>query len=255
MLFSKVKEIFEKLVEERCAVRAVSFSGGGEPLLHPQIKEILEYLRGYGIKLGVATNGVGLDKLPEGVLDNFEWIRISTDSIRNEIPLKPETRARVSYSWVYRQGDENNECFVDLILAARMGEIDHFRVGEDIYNLQPPGYSILPWRMNHGKGIAFQDRTIFTKGAKECWVSLLRPLISVEGHFYPCCGVHYARGFNHGESYPEGMDLGTVDEYLERVRSQVPFDGSGCKKCYFGSINDMLGVVKHRQDLKDLEFV
>jgi molybdenum cofactor biosynthesis enzyme MoaA len=52
----------EKLIEilndfSKIGVKAVTYSGGGEPLMHPNIVEILIITKQYGIDLSIITNG------------------------------------------------------------------------------------------------------------------------------------------------------------------------------------------------------
>jgi MoaA/NifB/PqqE/SkfB family radical SAM enzyme len=53
--------------------------GTGENSLHPQFQEIVEYLRGQGIKLTMASNGYSLNTLPDEVLGAFHDVEVSVD--------------------------------------------------------------------------------------------------------------------------------------------------------------------------------
>tara|TARA_B100000287_G_scaffold165740_2_gene156304 strand:- start:2292 stop:3485 length:1194 start_codon:yes stop_codon:yes gene_type:complete len=63
-------------------VRAVNWTGGGEPCLNKHLKEAIEYCGKNGIKQGIFTNGTLLDKrdLFETMVDNMTWVRISIDT-------------------------------------------------------------------------------------------------------------------------------------------------------------------------------
>jgi MoaA/NifB/PqqE/SkfB family radical SAM enzyme len=54
----KMREIADDLVE--MGVAAVTFSGGGEPLIYPEIAQTVRRLAGGGNKIGSLTNGVAL---------------------------------------------------------------------------------------------------------------------------------------------------------------------------------------------------
>jgi GTP 3',8-cyclase len=62
-------------------VRAVNWTGGGEPTLNKHIKEAIEYCGSNGIKMGMFTNGTLFDKrdIFETLVDNMTWVRISID--------------------------------------------------------------------------------------------------------------------------------------------------------------------------------
>ena len=63
-------------------VRAVNWTGGGEPTLNRHLKEAITYCGKHGIKMGMFTNGTLLDKqdLFETLVDNMSWVRISIDT-------------------------------------------------------------------------------------------------------------------------------------------------------------------------------
>ncbi len=65
-------------------VKAVTFSGGGEPLLYPYIEETMERLLENGIDLSVITNGSLLRGKKAEILAHAKWVRISIDSCRDE---------------------------------------------------------------------------------------------------------------------------------------------------------------------------
>jgi MoaA/NifB/PqqE/SkfB family radical SAM enzyme len=61
-------------------VRAITFSGGGEPLLYKGLMETLESCRERGISTAILTNGVYLKQAILTVaMDSCSWIRISMD--------------------------------------------------------------------------------------------------------------------------------------------------------------------------------
>jgi len=53
--------------------------GTGENSLHPQFAEIVTYLRGQGIKLTMASNGYGLNAIPDELLRAFHDVEVSID--------------------------------------------------------------------------------------------------------------------------------------------------------------------------------
>jgi MoaA/NifB/PqqE/SkfB family radical SAM enzyme len=74
---SKLLEICQDLVE--MGVKAVTFSGGGEPLLHPQINDAMEILLNGGIAISAITNGQLLAKSSSQHLLRSSWVRVSID--------------------------------------------------------------------------------------------------------------------------------------------------------------------------------
>lgn len=74
----KMLEIAKDIVD--MGVKAVTFSGGGEPLCYPFLLEAAEMLYDGGVKLAALTNGALLSgKLAEFFSSKAVWVRISMD--------------------------------------------------------------------------------------------------------------------------------------------------------------------------------
>lgn len=62
---------------KKIGVTGVEFTGGGEPTLHPDFHEIVEYAYNLGFKLGICTNGKNLGKkFGRETLKLFSWVRL-----------------------------------------------------------------------------------------------------------------------------------------------------------------------------------
>ncbi len=73
----KLMEILEDLNE--IGVKAVTYSGGGEPLLHKDIVKVMQRTLDYNIDLSILTNGQRLNGDKACVLSKAKWVRISMD--------------------------------------------------------------------------------------------------------------------------------------------------------------------------------
>jgi len=77
----KMFEIADDLIEMK--VKAISFTGGGESVVNPHLKDLIEYIgENSSIKIGMFTNGVLLDKfnLFKTICKHLTWIRFSIDA-------------------------------------------------------------------------------------------------------------------------------------------------------------------------------
>ncbi|MGV8151733.1 MAG: radical SAM protein [Candidatus Nanoarchaeia archaeon] len=73
----KMLEILDNLKE--IGVKAVTYSGGGEPMVHPSIKKILRKTLESKIELSAITNGQKINGEIAELLSGAEWIRVSAD--------------------------------------------------------------------------------------------------------------------------------------------------------------------------------
>ena len=64
--------------------KAVQITGGGEPLMHPNIAEILELSASLGLSIGLVSNGARMtSELADFLGREATWVRISLDSGEN----------------------------------------------------------------------------------------------------------------------------------------------------------------------------
>lgn len=72
----KMLEVLDDLNE--MGVKSIILSGGGEPLMHPQIKQILDKICEHNFEWAVITNGQQIIKHVE-YLQYAKWVRVSSD--------------------------------------------------------------------------------------------------------------------------------------------------------------------------------
>ena len=80
---SKMDELLNDFGE--IGVKAITYSGGGEPLVYPHISEAMRKTLEKGMELSIITNGQKLDGERAEILAESEWVRVSADY------SKPET--------------------------------------------------------------------------------------------------------------------------------------------------------------------
>jgi len=59
-------------------VKAITLTGGGEPLMNPNFQEMFDLATDLGFEVGLVTNGVLLDKVER--VEKFKFIRVSLDA-------------------------------------------------------------------------------------------------------------------------------------------------------------------------------
>jgi len=73
----KAMEIVEDCAE--LGVKAIQFTGGGEPTVHPHHREVFHAAQALGMDTGLVTNGVKLDPSSPSIRA-MQWIRVSVDA-------------------------------------------------------------------------------------------------------------------------------------------------------------------------------
>ncbi len=85
--FENLKKTIKDMAEG--GVKSIQFGGEGEPLLHPKIKEIVQYTKSQGIDMSFTTNGAFLkEELLKEILPLMTWIKVSIDAGSPETHMK-----------------------------------------------------------------------------------------------------------------------------------------------------------------------
>lgn len=84
--WDKMQEIIRDLHE--IGTKAITFSGGGEPLCYPYICDTVDMVRNYGIDYAMITNAQALREKERSVLRAAKWLRVSLDSVNTEMYKK-----------------------------------------------------------------------------------------------------------------------------------------------------------------------
>lgn len=84
--WEKMKEIIYDFAD--MGVKAVTFSGGGEPLVYPYIIEAIEGMKKADVQVSIITNGQLLNGERAQALKDAKWVRISCDSADAETYAK-----------------------------------------------------------------------------------------------------------------------------------------------------------------------
>jgi len=75
----RATELLTELAE--CGVQSVTFTGGGEPLVHRAAAALFEQAAGLGLSFGVVTNGVGLQgAAADQIAKHATFVRVSLDA-------------------------------------------------------------------------------------------------------------------------------------------------------------------------------
>ena len=77
-----IKKLYE------AGVQKITFAGG-EPLLHPKLRQMIDYAKSLGMTTGIITNGSLLtEKWLISTMKTLDWVGLSIDSINPETNMK-----------------------------------------------------------------------------------------------------------------------------------------------------------------------
>lgn len=267
---SMSKERFEDMVYmfKSMGCKAITLTGGGDPLAHPLIDEFIEILNLNGIKTGLVTNAVLSDRLSSYSIGYLSWCRISLSDERNlDEKSVNNMLGSAGKSFSYVVSDEPNlKNITDMLVYAIQHDFTHVRIVDDIlYPINHPHSHAFQPAMDviksHIKSrgikddiVIYQGRKNYTKGHKRCLISLLKPNIDPEGNMLPCCGAQFSQ---EEPSYDFTKDFIMNNEYsIESVyRRRAYFDGSVCSRCYYSDYNEVLNMLWDSWSLDHKDFI
>lgn len=252
-----VKKI-NKLID--LGMKAVTITGGGEPLLYPEINELIHYLSTNKIEIGLVTNGTVMDNLADEQWRRVKWCRIS---VSDESPIDiyglmqcKDIPIDWAFSYVLLQ-ETNIVILRKVIEFANQYNFTHIRLVDDILDGEDNQKieEIKEWvdiKNIDGSRIVFQGRKQYGCGNGNCYVSLLKPVLAADGNIYACCGLQYAREVPDLD-YNEDISMGNDIEKI--YKEQKYFNGSICKKCYYGEYNQVMDALWNSKQIKHKEHV
>lgn len=262
--------------------KAISFTGAGEPLLHPDIFKVFEKIIESGIEFGVTTNlSKDLSDSEIDILSKASWIRCSIDAGTNsiykkvhgtnnsiEVPLRNIKR-------IYNNKDRNcliNISFVvcdenkyDILEATLLSK----KLGANSISFRPNyDYNRRSYHNKYDNLIMSQLREakqeeidIFKvdEGHKRlteldklndstlCYYSNHVPFIKADGGVYPCCITEYIKGYCYGNIM--NMDFRKFWESEDRRNNYKKINMKNCPPCRHNINNKILSLLYSKDDL------
>lgn len=235
--------------------KAMTITGGGEPLLHPKINEILRYADKKKIEVGLVTNGTLFKKLEHH--KNLVWCRISSadDRTPNYASIEYGFGINQHVDWAFSHvvtKNPNYPVIQGLINFANWHNFTHVRLVSDLLNLEDvPQMSDIKENLKDDYKVIYQGRKDSTTGARNCLISLLKSVICPEGIF-PCCGAQYAV-YNQPRDMVQKMKMGDIKDLPKILDEQRSFNGSVCDVCYYSQYNSALKSLIKRKLLEKPE--
>jgi hypothetical protein len=228
--------------------KAIEFSGGGEPLLWPNFSDGVLYAKNQGLKVSLITNGLALQDIPKGTLEEIAWIRVSLQSIDHarrimfgHIPVK----TKMSASVIYSPGIDFYELhrFVEarnIITRIAMPQPAAWGTGNEA--------RMIVSQLGHP--FFFAEKP--TGRPAGCYLAWIRAAIDWTGHFLPCPAVMVT---DDGGKVRDEFRLCHVSDLSEWLDKNRPGDlGFRCAFCNCGKdINDLMYSIF--EGVADNEFV
>ncbi len=226
----------------KLGVKAINWSGGGEPTLHPDFKYFVDYAARQGLKQGLFTNGY--KKIPSQRA--FSWIRISlTDKGYDSIKY-PDVPFGICLNQI---PEHTKEDLVALCLDAQMIGAKYFQVRPALIGSYKKQSKMYPPRyLEKCKSKGFEvyvtdykyNEAIRPKDYKDCYGYHFCPSIDWRGRVSSCLYLSHKKGYIFG-------DLTTMPliKIWPRIKEKVKVIEECQNCCKNHEINKILYKTKH----------
>jgi len=248
-------------------VKAIQFTGGGEPTVHPDHLRVFARAQEHGIETSLVTNGVRLTPTDPAIL-GMAWIRVSIDS------GSPEDYARVRrvpeahwskvwsniealaphYEGVLGAGfvvtTENFHGIGDAARRAKEAGVQNMRVGAVFSELGTKFYgeripeivATIAEAKSAVDGDGFELIDLFGRRLGDleggsptdefCGYQYLTVYIGGDLNVYRCCNTAYTRAGNVGSLKDQ--------RFRDAMLAYEPFDARACMHCQFKGQNEAI---------------
>lgn len=225
--FLKFKEFREKIDElQTVGIEAIEISGGGEPLLNPDIIQFVKYIIKKGMKVGLITNGtIFFKETAQELISNLVYIRVAFDAaspeiykkihlvddyrnllknINNLVKTKAGCKSRVLIGLKYLISKINAHQIIEGAKQARELGVDYLQFKP----LRNSRYALLDSDLKKTDELIDRAKVLSTQRFRvnsslirmsikhKCYLTPLHPCIDANGNVY-LCYLYQHRGRSH----------------------------------------------------------
>lgn len=288
--WGKMQEIIADFAD--IGVKAVTFSGGGEPLVYPYIIETILGMKEAGVETSIITNGQLLSHDRAEALTDAKWVRISCDAADAEtysrqrgIPLEAfdevcrnikafaknkKTSCELGINFVINH-ENANQVYEMALLANELG-VNHIkfaaRITKDLFEYHKPfknsvieqlhraetEFENTSFRVINKYEGDFDTAMVFHRQYHKCYISNLVTTIAADSKVYFCHDKAYVSNGIVGDlNNMSFKQLWFSDESIKRYKE---FDAQvECNHhCVYDDRNILLNIL-YNLDENQLNFI
>jgi len=240
-----------RMYKEAGAV-GLEITGGGEPMMYPQINELINYGKSLGYSIGMITNGTLIDKnLKKESMDKLTWLRVSLNPIYHKglsLPKLPITyKGTYGANFVWEDG-MNNDTLGWVKDTLNNSNFKYIKITPDV--LSPKTNEMFNWLENELSNINLPifvgGRTTFNSNdvSEHCYAGNLKPHINQDGKIYRCSCASWE--FKKYPAYNVMADLHDDDFKVPVIPDN--FDTSQCNVCHYNDLNGLIHLLLNGLD-------
>jgi hypothetical protein len=237
---------------QKYELKAMEFSGGGEPILWTYFENAVDYAHSLIENLSLVTNGLALKTISQETLSKFDWIRVSVQSAHYAKKIAFDyipDNVRKSMSFiVYDEKDldeigklyqfAKDNSIIVRVAPSRPCDSLWERTVEEVVNKY--GYPLLFFKKESG-------------AAQGCYFPWIRAAIDWRGMYLPCPSIELSP--ESAGKIPDNFAVCHVSNLEDWLSENRPRDmGYRCTHCNCGKeVNNFIHQLL--QKVEDINFV
>ncbi|VVB82943.1 Uncharacterised protein [uncultured archaeon] len=248
----------EGLIEEFAGmgVKSISWTGGGEPTMHPSFPRFAEMAHWAGLKQGLFTNAL---KIPRYNPTFFEWIRVSkTNNPWNEESLRILRQCKTLGLCINYRGIEDDQLVKETLeLVEKLDKLKESPTHTTYLQVRPAlkilgGKTIVEIPKIEHPLLKITDYKFLGSGSEreysECEAFHFAPFIWQDGDV-DVCGYHRKdKLFNLGNVYSLGEN-GRFKYIMKNAPKTVKVLDNCQTCCKLNAMNSMIHMMRQLQDI------
>lgn len=237
------------LIDEiaQLGVRSITWTGGGDPALHPQIGRLVERAFATGLQQGMFTNALAAPRFEPMAMS---WIRVT----RTDKPIKPEyvralgTAGALGFAYNYRGPEDDDDLRATLAVAENIPACKYVQVRPALachgatVEIDPPAFTHPLMLITRYKFDEARKR----HGYATCEAYHLIPFIWEDGNVDVCAYMRKHEGYTLGNVYDD-----TLRNILRRAPKSVPVHEK-CQVCC--KLHETNKAIHSARTIEDVNF-
>lgn len=268
----KVKQALNSF--KKIGVTGVEFTGGGEPTIHPDFHEIVQYAHELGFKLGLCTNGKLLGtRIGKEIVKLFSWIRLGLygfyEGYEYDLSVFEGTNTTISAAYVWDeavttssnpnitgnwtntvskklsknfQTRENFLCMIEWVEENKVPTRIAFNAIKSLDKVKEDIETIRQTIKDMNLKYAFLSDFNF-KGDRRnsnCYMHMIKPFLFTDGYIYACPSAELSLENNYNYVPESQFMVCSVDDIEEFYSKPPSIRNHACKFCKYAMQNELI---------------
>jgi radical SAM protein with 4Fe4S-binding SPASM domain len=287
----KIEMLEKRLVEaKKMGTKAISFTGGGEPTIHPEYFQIIQIAKKLGFDIGTITNGSVITLRNVDILiNNLQWIRLSIsggdaesyknvqgvdqfEKILSNLKLlanrKKELNSNLNIGVRMLVTPENVNTLTNFATIIKKLNIDYFQIAPDQFTTDKGAF----WNSGNTQGIFKKVKEILVENKikllttiymdtqesldkpRTCYAHFFMITITAEGNLTFCKNARGEEEFVIGNMYDKSLEEIWNDTKTKEIENWVKPNNCGLF-CKHMGINNTMEDILHPENGMSPNFV